>query len=144
MDALAYGTIFVALTAVFIVLKHAYNFGVERISMRMRVACMALVFRKVGISYLRVMNCLHDLINFAQVLKLSQGSISKRTSGNIVNIMSSDCEKLLFMWKLLVYIVVGPLTLVMVALLSYIEMGYSALVGLGVVFIIFPFKGCNL
>ena len=80
----------------------------------------------------------------AQVLKLSQGSINKRTSGNIVNVMSSDCEKLIKMWGLSVYIIVGPLMLAMVAWFSFIEMGYSAVVGLGVVLIIFPFKGCKL
>ena len=85
-----------------------------------------------------------DQRNYVQVLKLSQGSISKRTSGNIVNIMSSDCEKLLNIWKLLAFIIAGPLTLAMVALFSFIKMGYSALVGLGVVLIIFPFKGCKL
>ena len=50
MDALVYGTTFVALSAISIVMKYAFTFGVDLISMRMRVACMALVFRKVGIS----------------------------------------------------------------------------------------------
>ena len=58
MHALAYGTTFVALTAVVNVLKYAYYFGADRISMRMRVACMALIYRKVGISYLCAMKCL--------------------------------------------------------------------------------------
>ena len=78
-----------------------------------------------------------------QVLKLSQASINKRTSGNIVNVMSSDCEKLIYLWRLLAYIIVGPLSLATVAWFSFIEMGYSALVGLGVVLILFPFKGCK-
>ena len=49
MDALVYGTTFVALSAISIVMKYAFTFGVDLISMRMRVACMALVYRKVGL-----------------------------------------------------------------------------------------------
>ena len=47
MEALAYGTSFVVLTAVSNVMASTYSFGVDRITMRMRVACMALVYRKV-------------------------------------------------------------------------------------------------
>ena len=60
MDALVYGTTFVALSAISIVMKYAFMFGVDLISMRIRVACMALVFRKVGISYLGPKNRLDD------------------------------------------------------------------------------------
>ena len=49
MEALAYGTSFVVLTAVSNVMAPTYSFAVDRITMRMRVACMALVYRKVGL-----------------------------------------------------------------------------------------------
>ena len=64
MDAIAYGSAFVALTAVLNVMKYTHLFGVDRVSMRTRVACMTLVYRKVSISYLGAMNCLDDQSNF--------------------------------------------------------------------------------
>ena len=49
MDAIAYGSAFVALTAVLNVMKYTHLFGVDRVSMRTRVACMTLVYRKVSL-----------------------------------------------------------------------------------------------
>ena len=63
MDALTYGTTFVALAAVSNVIKYVHNFGTDRITMRMRVACMALVYRKVVILYLGTIYCLDDQSN---------------------------------------------------------------------------------
>ena len=71
---------------------------------------------------------------------MSQGSINARTSGHIINVMSSDCEKLIYLWTLLAFVVVGPLVLMIVAWFSYKEMGYSALMGLGIVLLMFPFQ----
>ena len=63
MDAIAYGSAFVALTAVLNVMKYTHLFGVDRVSMRTRVACMALVYRKVVILYLGTIYCLDDQSN---------------------------------------------------------------------------------
>ena len=72
---------------------------------------------------------------------MSHGSINARTSGNIINVMSSDCEKLLYLWTLAAFVLVGPLVLIIVAWFSYKEMGYPALMGLGVVLLMLPFQG---
>ena len=55
--------------------------------------------------------------------------------------MSSDCEKLLYLWTLAAFVLVGPLVLIIVAWFSYKEMGYPALMGLGVVLLMLPFQG---
>ena len=72
---------------------------------------------------------------------MSQGSINERTSGQIINVMSSDCEKLIYLLTLLAFVIVGPLVLLVVAWFSYKEMGYPALMGLGIVLLMLPFQG---
>ena len=49
------GTAFIFLTAVLNVLEPNYFFAVERISMRLRASCMALIYRKVRIAEKRIM-----------------------------------------------------------------------------------------
>ena len=55
--------------------------------------------------------------------------------------MSSDCEKLIYLWRLLAFVVVGPLVLIIVAWFSFQEMGYPALIGLGIVLLMLPLQG---
>ena len=55
--------------------------------------------------------------------------------------MSSDCEKLIYLLTLLAFVIVGPLVLLVVAWFSYKEMGYPALMGLGIVLLMLPFQG---
>ena len=74
-------------------------------------------------------------------MKLSQGSINKGSSGHIINVMSSDCEKLIYIGHLLAFVVVGPLVLIIVAWFSFQEMGYPALMGLGIVLLMLPLQG---
>ena len=72
---------------------------------------------------------------------MSHGSINARRSGNIINLMSSDCEKLIYLWYLAAFVLIGPLVLMIVAWFSYKEMGYPALMGLGIVLLMLPFQG---
>ena len=63
----------------------------------------------------------------------------------MVNLLSTDAEKLIMFPQYLCYILVGPLQVAIVAWLCYEKIGIPALIGLIIIVILLPIQGliCN-
>lgn len=88
--------------------------------MRVRIACTSLVYDKV--------------------LKLSNAALASTTTGNIVNLVSSDTQKFDWACFFLHYLVLGPLEAVAVLGLLWREIGASSLAGMGLLFVMVPMQ----
>ena len=82
----------------------------------------------------------YDLCGF-KVLKISHETISKRTAGHMVNLLSTDAEKLTMFPQYLCFILVGPLQVAIVAWLCYAKIGMPALIGLTNIVLQLPIQG---
>ncbi|PFX19388.1 Multidrug resistance-associated protein 4 [Stylophora pistillata] len=88
--------------------------------MKCRIACTSLVYNKV--------------------LKLSNAALACTTTGNIVNLVSSDTQKFDWACFFLHYLVLGPIEAVAVLGLLWREIGASSLAGMGLLFIMVPMQ----
>ncbi|WAR23542.1 ABCC3-like protein, partial [Mya arenaria] len=100
---------------------HPYFFGVQRIGMKMRLACCSVMYRKA--------------------LRLSNEGLAGTTTGQIVNLMSNDVNifdrglmNLHFLW-------VGPLEAIVVLAILWRELGLSTLSGFAVLLFLVPVQG---
>ena len=76
------------------------------------------------------------------MLKVSHETISKRTAGYMVNLLSTDAEKLTLFTQYLCFILIGPLQVAIVAWLCYVKVGIPALIGLTIIVLQLPIQGC--
>ncbi|XP_066266498.1 ATP-binding cassette sub-family C member 4-like [Branchiostoma lanceolatum] len=93
------------------VIQHPYLFALMMLGWRMRVACCGLIYRKT--------------------LKLSHTALGKSNTGQIVNLMSNDVNRLDQGFMFMNYLWVGPLLILTVTILLYRDLGPSCLAGLG-------------
>ena len=59
----------------------------------------------------------------------------------MVNLLSTDAEKLIMFAQFLGFVVVSPLQLTIVAWLCYEKLGLPALIGLTVILLLLPIQG---
>ncbi|XP_069104134.1 ATP-binding cassette sub-family C member 4-like isoform X2 [Argopecten irradians] len=97
---------------------HPYFFGVQRIGMRMRVACCSLLYRKS--------------------LRLSNTALGQTTTGQIVNLMSNDVNRFDTAAIFLHYLWVGPCQAIPVLIILWQELGPSTLAGFVVLLLLVP------
>ena len=121
------------------ILEMVYFFAIELFGMKLRASCSALVYRKV-ISRSLFCETNYDLYRF-KVLKVSHETISKRTAGHMVNLLSTDAEKLTMFVQYLCFILAGPLQVAIVAWLCYEKIGIPALIGLTNLVVQLPIQG---
>ncbi|XP_052217717.1 ATP-binding cassette sub-family C member 4-like isoform X4 [Dreissena polymorpha] len=103
------------------VTHHPYFFGVQRIGMKMRIACCSLLYRKS--------------------LRLSNEGLSKTTTGQIVNLLSNDVNRFDQAVIFLHFLWVGPLEAVAVLAILWHELGPSTLAGFAVLLLLVPVQG---
>ena len=75
------------------------------------------------------------------MLKVSHDTIAKRTAGHMVNLLSTDAEKLIWFVQYLGFIVVSPFQLAIVAWQCYMRMGFPPIIGLVIIVFMVPFQG---
>eukprot|EP00794_Sanderia_malayensis_P020176 gene20176-22151_t len=95
-----------------------FNFHRQRMGMHARVAVTSLVYKKV--------------------LTLSNAALAKTTTGYIVNLVSSDAQKMDFAAYFLHYLWVGPIEIIVVSYLLYRQIGWPCFVGIGLLLLLAP------
>ncbi|KAI2474095.1 ATP binding cassette (ABC) transporter subfamily C member [Diabrotica virgifera virgifera] len=103
------GTATVFLAFIFALSYHHSTLGSQRIGMRARAACSALVYRKL--------------------LKLSQASLNKTPGGKLVNLLSNDLQRFDIASMYLNFIWVMPFQAAICFYIMYRSVGIAALAG---------------
>ncbi|RUS91065.1 hypothetical protein EGW08_001193, partial [Elysia chlorotica] len=112
----------VALCAVVLAISHhPYFFAVQRIGMRMRIACCSLMYKKC--------------------LRLSNKAMNESSVGQIVNLMSNDVNRFDQAVIFLHFLWVGPLQALAVLIILWHELGPSVLAGFVVLLLLIPVQG---
>ncbi|XP_075728231.1 ATP-binding cassette sub-family C member 4 isoform X6 [Rhipicephalus microplus] len=127
---------------------HPYFFNMQRMGMRIRIACCSLVYRKA--------------------LRLSQAALSKTAVGQMVNLLSNDVNRfdqepwssLLYGYKechnpqkrtsrhsqqsvlFVPYLVAGPLQTAVITWVLWQHLGISCIAGISFILLYIPFQGC--
>ena len=93
MSGATYAATFLILCMTYPITHHFYYFGVESLSISVRVGCSALIYRKVGGELENVFSRKQlSQGTFCQVLRLSQRNLNKSSVGYIVNMISNDAQ----------------------------------------------------
>ncbi|XP_034461847.1 multidrug resistance-associated protein 4-like isoform X1 [Hippoglossus hippoglossus] len=100
------------------VLQHIYYYCVQIEGMKMRVATCHMIYRKA--------------------LSLSSESMGQTTTGQIVNLISNDANRLDEITLNLHYLWVGPLQAMVIIVFLWYEIGQSCLAGVAVVALMLP------
>nr|XP_034841109.1 multidrug resistance-associated protein 4-like [Maniola hyperantus] len=101
--------------------QHHNTLFVNRFSLKMKIACSSLIYRKV--------------------LRMSQLSINEVAAGKLVNLLSNDVARFDMAFMFLHYIWLVPLQLAVVMYFLYDAAGYAPFVGLfGVILFILPIQ----
>uniref|UniRef100_A0A1E1XAH8 Putative abc transporter n=1 Tax=Amblyomma aureolatum TaxID=187763 RepID=A0A1E1XAH8_9ACAR len=101
---------------------HPYFFNMQRMGMRIRIACCSLVYRKA--------------------LRLSQAALSKTAVGQMVNLLSNDVNRFDQSVLFVPYLVAGPLQTAVITWVLWQHLGISCLAGISFVLLYIPFQGC--
>jgi ATP-binding cassette subfamily C (CFTR/MRP) protein 4 len=109
--------------------------------MQMRVACSALIYRKVynfpssNLS-ISITSKVCDIV--VQSLRLSQRALGEATTGQMVNLLSTDVSRLEICF--LHYIWIGPIQLAIVIYILWGYFGWACLAGGALIVIFVPFQ----
>ncbi|XP_037509647.1 ATP-binding cassette subfamily C member 4 isoform X1 [Rhipicephalus sanguineus] len=101
---------------------HPYFFNMQRIGMRIRIACCSLVYRKA--------------------LRLSQAALSKTAVGQMVNLLSNDVNRFDQSVLFVPYLVAGPLQTAIITWVLWQHLGISCIAGISFILLYIPFQGC--
>ncbi|KAB0340579.1 hypothetical protein FD754_023012, partial [Muntiacus muntjak] len=104
------------------ILHHMYFYHIQRVGMRLRVAVCHMIYRKS--------------------LRLSSSAMGKTTTGQIVNLLSNDVSRFDQVMMFLHYLWVGPLQVIAVTALLWMEIGMSCLAGMAVLIILLLLQSC--
>ncbi|XP_070656002.1 ATP-binding cassette sub-family C member 4-like [Bos indicus] len=121
-EAYGYAAGLSACVLVWAVLHHLCFYHMQRVGMRLRVAVCHMIYRKS--------------------LRLSSLAMGKTTTGQIVNLLSNDVNKFDQVTMFLHYLWVGPLQVIAVTALLWMEIGISCLAGMVVLVILLLLQSC--
>ncbi|XP_020609632.1 multidrug resistance-associated protein 4-like isoform X3 [Orbicella faveolata] len=93
------------------------------------------IVRSFGLGYSML-----GLVALIHALKLSTAALQGTTTGNIVNLVSSDTQKFDWSTTLLHYLVIGPVISAIVLLLLWLQIGPSAVAGMGLIVLLAPMQ----
>ncbi|XP_057310596.1 ATP-binding cassette sub-family C member 4-like [Hydractinia symbiolongicarpus] len=111
------------LTSCFVIawgLLHHTFLLIEKTGARLKSACVAMIYKKV--------------------LRLSNQSLAKITSGHIVTLISSDVHKVQEGFRFANYLWISPLQIIAAVVILWKEIGPSCLAGIGVFVITIPIQ----
>jgi ABC-type multidrug transport system, ATPase and permease components len=97
-----------------------FTVGAFHVGMRVRAACCSLIYRKS--------------------LRLSRSALGETASGKVVNLLSNDVSRFDMVSIFIHAMWTAPLSTIIVLYLLWTGAGYSALIGVGIVFIIVPLQ----
>ncbi|XP_030831926.1 multidrug resistance-associated protein 4 isoform X1 [Strongylocentrotus purpuratus] len=120
-----YWAMALALSQFLLALVHGPNFfGIQRLGMQVRVALCTMVYKKT--------------------LKLNNNSLRVTTAGQVNNLMTNDVNRFDQLFVFLHYIWLGPLQGIAVFLLLvfYLDLGYAAAPGFGIMIFLIPINMC--
>lgn len=122
-NAYWYAATIVATSFINITVTHPFMMGVLHLGMKLRVACCSLIYRKS--------------------LRLSKTALGDTTGGQIVNLLSNDVNRfdvaLLFAHQLWV----GPIETIICTYLMYLQVGYSAVIGVAFLLMFIPVQSTD-
>ncbi|XP_027391369.1 multidrug resistance-associated protein 4-like isoform X1 [Bos indicus x Bos taurus] len=121
-EAYGYAAGLSACVLLWAVLHHLYFYHMQRVGMRLRVAVCHMIYRKT--------------------LRLSSSAMGKTTTGQIVNLLSNDVNRFDQVTVFLHYLWVGPLQVIAVTALLWMEIGMSCLAGMAVLIILLLLQSC--
>ncbi|XP_052506052.1 ATP-binding cassette sub-family C member 4-like [Budorcas taxicolor] len=121
-EAYGYAAGLSACVLVWAVLHHLYFYHIQRVGMRLRVAVCHMIYRKT--------------------LRLSSSAMGKTTTGQVVNLLSNDVNRLDQVTMFLHYLWVGPLQAIAVTALLWMEIGILCLAGMAVLIILLLLQSC--
>ncbi|XP_040091302.1 multidrug resistance-associated protein 4-like, partial [Oryx dammah] len=107
---------------VWAVLHHLYFYHIQRMGMKLRVAVCHMIYSKA--------------------LRLSSSAMGKTTTGQVVNLLSNDVNRFDQVMMFLHYLWVGPLQVIAVTALLWMEIGMSCLAGMAVLIILLLLQSC--
>lgn len=79
-------------------------------------------------------------IFYRKALRLSQTALGETAPGKMVNLLSNDVNRFVMASAYINFIWTAPLTTICVAILLVREIGYSALIGIGMIGIVVPIQ----
>lgn len=126
-QAYLYSTGIVLTTLLPLFLFHPMQLFYFESSMKMKVACTALIYEKI--------------------LKMSASTRTDGLNGQAVNLISNDVATFDYATCFLQELWVGPVEAIVMGFFIYKEIGYFGLVGIGLMVIFIPLQGkclCNL
>ncbi|XP_057563457.1 ATP-binding cassette sub-family C member 4-like [Hippopotamus amphibius kiboko] len=121
-EAYGYAAGLSACVLIWAILHHLYFYHIQRVGMRLRVAVCHMIYHKA--------------------LHLSSLAMGKTTTGQIVNLLSNDVNKLDQVTMFLHFLWVGPLQAIAVTALLWMEIGISCLAGMVVLIILLLLQSC--
>ncbi|KAK5640052.1 hypothetical protein RI129_010863 [Pyrocoelia pectoralis] len=101
-----------------ILLFHPLIVHTQLMGLKVKIACCSLIFRKA--------------------LKLNNGAFNKTNVGQMVNLLSNDVTIFIRCGALLNYLWIGPVQCVIVTYLMYLEVGFSSIFGVLLLFLFIP------
>nr|CAD7441120.1 unnamed protein product [Timema bartmani] len=108
-------------SAINILFIHPYMMGIFHLSMKIRVACCSLVYRKS--------------------LKISLAALGDTTVGQVVNLLSNDVNRFDMAIVFLHYLWIGPLEILIITYLLWNDMRWSAIFGAIIMLLFIPMQG---
>ncbi|CAG0884515.1 unnamed protein product [Darwinula stevensoni] len=105
----------------YIVARHTSFFSTQILSMRLRISCCSVVYRKA--------------------LRLSHTALGQTTIGQMVNLLSNDVNRFDVALVLSHYVWVGPAQLIIATIFLYLEFDYYCLYGIGLLILFVPVQG---
>ncbi|XP_058800223.1 ATP-binding cassette sub-family C member 4-like [Phymastichus coffea] len=96
-------------------------FGAFHVGGRIRVAACSVVYRKA--------------------LRLSKTAMGETAPGKIVNLVASDVNRFDIISVFIHHMWSAPLSAMVILVLLYLKIGWSALVGMTIIFLVVPFQG---
>ncbi|XP_060559052.1 ATP-binding cassette sub-family C member 4-like [Ruditapes philippinarum] len=97
---------------------HIYYLGVQTIGVKMKIACSSLIYR--------------------QTLRLSIDGRRETTTGQIIDLLSNDVSNFTQLMTMLHFLWIGPLEIIVVLIILWIEIGPPAVAGFVVMFLMVP------
>ncbi|RWS23903.1 multidrug resistance-associated protein 4-like protein [Leptotrombidium deliense] len=105
---------------IFIIMHHPYIVCCAHIGMKIRIACLSLMYRKI--------------------LKLNFSSLSKTTVGQIINLMSNDVNRFDEAGMFLGFMFVAPIQTIIIIVILWQYLGIASLVGIVILTFFVPFQ----
>nr|XP_006811390.1 PREDICTED: multidrug resistance-associated protein 4-like [Saccoglossus kowalevskii] len=106
--------------ALIVIVSHPESFGLARIGMRIRVGCSSLIYKKL--------------------LKLNHVAMQETNSGQVINLLANDVYRFDTALSFINSLWTGPVMIIVVYALVFLEIGPYALASLVLTLIMIPFQ----